>query len=262
MRESGPLDELPDTNLRLAVVSQLMEAGTVPLFLPPAPEGAHVCIDTCDAVCEEWLDGLESFDYRQDVADALLGLPVTHSQCATVRELRWHTSSKAIALVWSEWGGECEEFHIHALDGISAALPGLEALHLELTEVTDLTPVTSCDRLRALTLAGGYDDETDLAPLAATRRLTSLALHSKHVEELRPLSGLPLEHLSLDGCHDGNGHDVIDLAPLEHIASLRTLHYRRFARIRGDEHPVRSAFDNARVIDRLATRGVTLTFDW
>ncbi|MEV6408985.1 hypothetical protein AB0M58_39670 [Streptomyces bobili] len=142
----------------------------------------------------------EQFVRRRGVpprlADALLGLPVTQAQCATVRELRWHTSSKAIALVWSEWGGECEEFHIRALDGISAALPGLEALHLELTEVTDLTPVTSCDRLRALTLAGGYDDETDLAPLAATRRLTSLALHSKRVEELRPLSGLPLEHLS------------------------------------------------------------------
>ncbi|WP_326771023.1 hypothetical protein OG978_46290 (plasmid) [Streptomyces sp. NBC_01591] len=262
MRIAGPLDELPDTNLSLAVVSQLMEAGTLPLFQPPVPEGAHVCMDACDAVCEEWLDGLDSFDYRQDVADALLGLPVTEAQCATVRELKWHTSSKAIALVWSEWGGECEEFHIRALDGIGAALPGLEALHLELTEVTDLTPLTSCDRLRALTLAGGYDDETDLAPLAGTRMLTSLAMRSKRVEDLRPLSGLPLEHVSLDGCHDGNGHHVIDLAPLEHITSLRTLRYRRFARIRGDEHPALSAFGNARVIDSLAARGVDLSFDW
>ncbi|MGW6940280.1 DUF6892 domain-containing protein [Streptomyces xanthophaeus] len=262
MRTAGPLDELPDTNLSLAVVSQLMEAGTLPLFQPPAPEGAHVCVNACDAVCEEWLDGLDSFTYRQDVADALLGLPVTEAQCATVRELKWHTSSKAIALVWSEWGGECEEFHIRALDGIGAALPGLEALHLELTEVTDLTPLTSCDRLRALTLAGGYDDETDLAPLASTRMLTSLELRSKRVEDLSPLSGLSLEHLSLDGCHDGNGHHVIDLAPLEPITSLSTLRYRRYSRVRGDEHPALSAFGNARVIDSLAARGVSLSFDW
>lgn len=92
--------------------------------------------------------------------------------------------------------------------------------------------------------------------------LTSLAMRSKRVEDLRPLSGLPLEHVSLDGCHDGNGHHVIDLAPLEHITSLRTLRYRRFARIRGDEHPALSAFGNARVIDSLAARGVDLSFDW
>ncbi|MFF7535141.1 hypothetical protein ACFZB2_39640 [Streptomyces bobili] len=43
MRKASPLDELPDTNLCLAVVSQLMEGDTMPLFEPPAPEGAHVC---------------------------------------------------------------------------------------------------------------------------------------------------------------------------------------------------------------------------
>ncbi|WCD83729.1 hypothetical protein KPP03845_100048 [Streptomyces xanthophaeus] len=59
------------------------------------------------------------------MADALLGLPVTEAQCTAVRELKWHTSSKAIALVWSEWGGECEEFHIRALNGIRETLPGL-----------------------------------------------------------------------------------------------------------------------------------------
>lgn len=260
MTTANPLRELPDANLRLAVLSRLLDMGALPPFEVPAPEGAHECGDDCDDICTDWLDHPSAFEYRDDVADALLGLPVTREQCATLRDLRWDTSSRAIAMIWSEWGGECEEFDVRSLEGIDVALPALESLHLELTGVTDLAPPARCGRLHTLVLAGGYDDETDLAPLARAGSLRTLALRSKLVEDLSPLAGLPLEHLTLDGCHDSSSRDIVDLAPLERMPSLRSVSYRRYGRVPGDEHPALSAFDNARVLASLSERGVTLAF--
>ncbi|MEU8679310.1 hypothetical protein [Streptomyces sp. NPDC048560] len=261
MTTANPLRELPDTNLHLAVLSRLMDMGTVPPFQVPAPEGAHECGDDCDDTCTDWLDRPWEFEYRKDVADALLGLPVTTEQCATLSRVRWDTSSRAIAMIWSEWGGECDEFNVRSLDGIAIALPALESLHLELTEVTDLTPLAHCGRLCMLSLAGRYDDETNLNPLSRADSLRTLVLTSKLVEDLSPLASLPLENITLDGCHDSNYRNIIDLAPLERMSSLRTLDYRRYGRIAGDEHPVLSAFDNARVIKSLRERGVALAFE-
>ncbi|MGW7435344.1 DUF6892 domain-containing protein [Streptomyces sp. NPDC054849] len=259
MTTANPVRELPDANLRLAILSQLMEVGAVPLFEVPVPDDAHQCGDDCDEDCTDWLDRPWQYEYREEVA---LDLPVTREQCAALREVKWHTSSTAIFMIWSEWGGECDEFNVRSLDGIGVVLPALESLHLELTAVTDLTPLTRCGRLRTLTLAGGYDDETDLEPLSRVGSLRTLVLTSKLVRDLSPLAVLPLEHLTLDGCHDGGLNHVIDLAPLERMPSLRTVTYRRFARVGGDEHPVLAAFDNARVIEALGKRGVTLAFDW
>ncbi|MGW7051134.1 DUF6892 domain-containing protein [Streptomyces sp. NPDC054887] len=261
MTTANPVRELPDANLRLAVLSRLMEMGTLPLFEVPDPEDAHRCGGDCDADCMDWLDRPWQYEYREEVAAALLDLPVTTEQCATLREVKWHPSAQAISMIWSEWGGACDEFNVRSLEGIGVALPALEVLHLEMTEVTDLTPLTSCGRLRELTLAGGYDDETDLGPLSLIPTLRTLVLTSKLVRDLSPLAGLPLEHLTLDGCHDGSHANVIDLGPLERMPSLRTVDYRRYARVRGDEHPVIAAFDNARVIDALAQRGVTLALE-
>ncbi|MER5891462.1 hypothetical protein [Streptomyces sp. NPDC001876] len=122
---------------------------------------------------------------------------------------------------------------------------------------------SSCDheRLRTLAPAGGYDDKTGLEPLSRVDLLGTLILRSKRVEELSPLAVLPLEHLTLDGCHDSSSRDAIDLAPLERIPTLRTVGYRRFARVRGAEHPVLTAFDNARVIQSLEELGVALAFE-
>ncbi|MFF2331218.1 MULTISPECIES: DUF6892 domain-containing protein [unclassified Streptomyces] len=261
MTTANPLRKIPDVNLSLAILSRLMDLGTVPLFEVPAPEDVHECDDECDDDCADWVDHPSEYEYRKEVARALLDLPVTAEQCATLRELNWHTSSKAISMIWKYWDGECDTFSVRSLDGISAALPALEALRLELNEVTDLTPLTRCGRLRELALVGGYDNEADLAPLSRVGSLRTLSLASRTVRDLSPLTVLELEHLTLDGCHDVRSRNVVDLAPLEHMPSLRTVNYRRFVRTRGDEHPVLTAFDNARVIESLGERGVTLAFE-
>ncbi|WCD83728.1 hypothetical protein KPP03845_100047 [Streptomyces xanthophaeus] len=86
--------------------------------------------------------------------------------------------------------------------------------------------------------------------------LTSLELRSKRVEDLRPLSGLPLD-LSLDGCHDGNGQHVIGTSgPCARSATADT------PASTGDKHPALSAFGDAPVVGSLGARGVDLSFDW
>jgi len=241
---------VPDVPLRLAVLSGLLESEVLPSYERPA-DSVHGC---------EPGDDDRDYEYREEVAEDLLALPVTAAQLAGVRSLSWHTSSAAISLIWRYWDGGSDEFDVMSLQGIADVLPNLEVLQLELCQASDLSPLARCRRLRELTVQGG-EVETDLGPLAALGSLRRLTLESRPVVDLRPLAGLGLEDISLDGCHDGTLTPVVDLAPLEDIASLRKLTYYRMAGRRGSAHPVLTAFDNARVIARLEERGVELGFE-
>ncbi|MFF9352427.1 DUF6892 domain-containing protein [Streptomyces sp. NPDC014734] len=241
---------VPDVPLRLAVLSGLLESKVLPPYERPA-DGVHECDPGNDD---------RDYEYREEVAEDLLALPVTAAQLAGVRSLSWHTSSTAISLIWRYWDGEGDEFDVMSLEGIAGALPNLEVLQLELCQVSDLSPLARCGRLRELTVEGG-NLEIGLGPLAGLGSLRRLTLESCPVVDLRPLAGLDLEDISLDGCHDGTLTPVVDLAPLEDIASLQKLTYYRMAWRRGSPHPVLTAFDNARVIARLEARGVELGFE-
>jgi hypothetical protein len=277
MPNPSPLPGTLDANLRLAILDRLMEEGIL-----PRPDKAAFAAEECDdcategggcecdcdcgqgCVCGSEADShqecececacaYQDYRYRHGVAVELLATPVTADQCSAVRDLVWEGGSSDIMFtIWTHWDGESDEFHIKSLEGIAAALPALESLSIALCAVTDLTPLAGCTGLQHLHLCGS-GAVTDLGPLAGLGSLRTLDLEWRDVRDLRPLSGLPLEHLSLDGNPD------MDLAPLEDIASLRTLKCQRMAYITGSEPPVLSTFDNARVIEALKQRGVAVT---
>jgi hypothetical protein len=249
---ANPLLGLEDTNLRLAVLDDLMATGALPVF----------DIDAFDKNRDD------DDEYRDDVVDALFELPVTAEQCAALLSVGWDPTCDIIPMIWAYWGGETDAFHIRSLDGIAAVLPALESLQISLCELSDLSPLVGCVGLRELSLDGGYEP-TDLSPLAHLGSLRTLALAHLDVRSLQPLVELPIEHLVLDSNatvpRDAGRDDrrtaqdtPVDLAPLKHITTLRSLSCRRDVWVAGSEPPILAAFDNAHVIETLRGRGVTV----
>ena len=199
----------------------------------------------------------KDYEYSDDIADALLGLPVTAEQCAGIHELYWEAGNNDIIFtIWTYWDGESDEFLVESLAGLDQVVPDLESLSISLGRISDLSPVAHLTKLTELALDGG-GPVTDLSPIAGLTSLRKLELNHilspDHPDVLQSITGLPLEHLNLD---TGGRNPVVNFAPLEHMPSLRTLSFRRTVRITGSEPPVATAFDNARVIEVLKTRGV------
>ncbi|MEV4318498.1 hypothetical protein [Actinocrispum sp. NPDC049592] len=244
---STPLHQLEDDNLRLAVLDRLMATEVLPRFDRKAFNGDDY---------DEDLD----YEYRDDVADALLAIPVTAEQCSSIREVHWEAGYNDVIFdIWAQWDGESDEFTVTSLAGIAAALPSLESLSIQMCAVNDLSPLKDLTQLRTLALNGGFA-VTDLSPLACLGALRSLTLN--HVLDpraltgiLQPLAGSRLETIDLDTNGNGTGVEpLFDFAPLEHMTSLRTLRFRRS--VRSGPAPVATAFDNARVLAVLRDRDV------
>ncbi|MCE7008296.1 hypothetical protein LWC34_36615 [Kibdelosporangium philippinense] len=226
------LTDIEDVNVRLAIIDALMRAEVLPSFSKQEDE------DRDD-------------EYREDVADALLAIPVTAEQCAAVTDLYWEAGNDITEAIWTYWDGESDEFTVRSLNGIDKVLPSLEQLRIYMSRVQDLTPVAGCGGLRELALDGGTI--RDLSPLSGLSELRILALNHaldiQHPDLLAPLAGLPLEWIAIDTL---GKEPVLDLAPLLDITSLRNLSFRRT--VGSDE--VLAAFDNAKVIELLRDRGV------
>lgn len=287
MLKPSPLPEVLDKNLRLAIFDALMAARILPRTAKCADcdgagdyckcacdcsrgclcgsadsddEGDCECTDDCDCdwdsadECDcdcECVDPEDS-GYRDGVAKRLLDIPVTADQCLAVRKLVWAAGVNDIVYtIWTDWDGESDEFCIESLEGIAATLPNLESLSIDEGGVSDLTPLAGCTKLRQLRLLGG--GVTDLGPLAGLGSLRTLELQNLKALDLRSLTGLPLEHLSLDG------DPKADLSPLLDLASLRTLSCRETVYISGSKPSILSKFDNAHVIETLEQRGVAVT---
>lgn len=242
---TNALAALEDKNLRLAVLDTLMATKALPPFDIDEFNRTHAGDTHADDEDDD-----RDYRYRDEVAAALLDIPATAEQCASVRELVWEAGGNEIVFtIWTFCDGESDDFRIESLAGIDTVLPDLESLHIDDGAVSDLTPLAGCTRLRRLSLCGG-GAVTDVGPLAGLGSLRTLKLEYQNVRDLRPLAGLPLEHLSLDGEPDA------DLAPLVGLASLRTLNCRRMSYTQGSEPPILGQFDNARVVEALEQRGV------
>lgn len=254
----NPLLAIEDTNLRLAIIDRLLETKQLPEFDRAAflRQGDEED-DEGSGDEDSDKDSDKDYEYNDDIAEALLGLPVTAGQCAGIRELYWEAGNNDIIFtIWTYWGGEGDEFRVESLAGLDRVVPDLESLSIALCTISDLSPLAGLTKLTELALDGG-GPVTDLSPIAGLTSLRKLELNHilspEHPDVLRSITGLPLEHINLD---TGGRNPVVDLAPLEHMLSLRTLSFRRTVRITGSEPPVATAFGNARVIEVLKARGV------
>ncbi|WP_432825208.1 leucine-rich repeat domain-containing protein [Dactylosporangium sp. CA-092794] len=244
---------MEDVNLRLAVVDALLESGVLPPF---DLEAFNRTLDPADTDDDD--DDDRDYRYRDEVADALLAIPVSREQVASVRRLYWYAGGpRVIRMIWTYWDGESDEFHIESLAGIAEALPALEELGLDLCRVSDLTPLAGCTGLRSLDLDGGFGI-TDVGPLARLPALRELRLGHQAVTDLGPLAGTAIEELHLWGNGQGTAPWAVDLSALADMPALRTFRCVQSVRRSGEEIPMLTAFDNARVLTDLRDRGVTV----
>jgi|GEM_PF-6537018 len=90
----------------------------------------------------------------------------------------------------------------------------------------DFEPASTNEDISTIALLPGvtaisirsHRTETDLAPLAALKSLTSVDLHGSKLKSLEPLVGLPLTELDL-----GDAKGITDFTPLASLATLRSL---------------------------------------
>ncbi|WP_203896774.1 DUF6892 domain-containing protein [Virgisporangium aliadipatigenens] len=239
-----------DVNLRLAIVDTLTRAGVLPRFDVDAfnetPEGALKDGESPDD---------RDFRYRQEVVDALLAIPISQDQLAATEELTWSDSSDlTMFAIYAQNDGGGDEFDIRSFDGIAETLPNLRKLVVDyFTKASDLSPLTGLTKLHELHIRGGFP-VADIGPLARIPSLRVLSLDSQNVNDLRPLAATRIEELTIRN----NGLDrdkADDLAPLADMPALRALSYTPRC-----SYPERTVTpDNARLLDRLRARGVTVT---
>jgi hypothetical protein len=133
---ANALAALEDRNLRLAVLDTLMATKVLPPFDIDEFNRTHAGDEDDDD---------RDYRYRDEVADALLDIPVTAEQCASVRELVWEAGgNEVVYAIWTFWDGETDEFRIESLRGIDTVLPDLESLSIGDGAVSDLTPLAGC----------------------------------------------------------------------------------------------------------------------
>ena len=242
---------MEDVNLRLAVLDALLESGAIPRGDVEARIGAP-------AGDLDYVDDERDYRYRPEVTEALLAVPVTAAQRATVTRLIWQAGcGDVMSMIWKYWDGESDEFCIRSFDGIAEALPNLRELAVDMHTVSDLTPLAGCTDLHTLDLDGGFS-VTDLGPLASLTALRDVWLGHQAFTDLAPLAGTAIERLELSGNGGGTGPWVVDLAALRDMPALRHFTCRQTVRRASEVIPMRTAFDNARVLEEIQARGVTV----
>ena len=258
---------MEDVNLRLAVLDALLESGAIPrgdvearIGVPAGDPGDDDPGD--DDLDDDDLDDDDDkrdYRYRPEVTEALLAVPVTAAQRATVTRLIWQAGcGDVMSMIWKYWDGESDEFCIRSFDGIAAALPNLREFAVDMHSVSDLTPLAGCTDLHTLHLDGGFS-VTDLGPLASLTALRDVQLGHQAFTDLAPLAGIAIERLDLSGNSGGGGGPwVIDLAALRDMPALRHFTCLQTVRRASEVIPMRTAFDNARVLEEIRARGVTV----
>lgn len=241
---------MEDVNLRLAVLDALLESGAIP---------RHDIESRIGAPAGDLDDDERDYRYRPEVTEALLAVPVTAAQRATVTRLTWQAGcGDVMTMIWKYWDGESDEFCIRSFDGIAEALPHLRELAVDMHSAGDLTPLAGCTDLHTLHLDGEFS-VTDLGPLASLTALRDVRLGHQAFTDLAALAGTAIERLDLQGNGGGTGRPwVIDLAALRDMPALRHFTCLQTVRRAGEVSPMRTAFDNARVLDDIQARGVTV----
>ena len=206
--------EIPDPNLRRALVRSLSKSSGAPIF-------------------RHELGTLRSFTVRYEAIGDLEGI-------------QFATNLRRLELVEIR-GSLVQGAEEHSPLDLSplAALTSLTRLNLSQNKISDLLPLAGLTNLEYLSLEAVYirwdesDTSTlDLSPLAGLTKLTDLALSYNNILDISPLAGLTaLERLNISKNHisdisplvgltklvnlNGQENRIVDVSPLSGLAALQ-----------------------------------------
>lgn len=133
--------------------------------------------------------------------------PLTAANLAELTQLDLHL----------DWQPQMDEStQVHSLEGLQACL-NLRELRIGFNEISDLTPLASLSELR--TLDAGGNQISDLRPLSGLTQLAQLTLYGNPVQGIDALQGLT----QMTDLHLG-GVTLVDLTPLQGMTMLRCLY--------------------------------------
>lgn len=207
-RDDSPPARFADPCLHFAVLQAAWDARLLPQF--------DVQKYYREVVGQPWDSEREGVSVDPRVHDALFATPIPARVAARIEQLQWDGGMEIQHMVFLYWDGEDSIFDVRSLQGIEA-LAGLRTLSLSVARLTDV------------------------APLAALRKLRSFSLG---VGEFQMIIGPGNRSAAIQ---PGPEASIADLAPLLRLPALRTL------RIGAHYLPTEA---NRKVLETLAARGV------
>lgn len=227
-----------DNNLELAIVEQLLRAGTVAF-----DRAAFLVAHPPEKEAED--EDQEAHLYRKnyDIEYALRAL-LEPTHLPTIQHVWWEGGMETQHLIWNYWDGEDDAFDIESLDGLEACT-SLVSLSIQ-NAVRDLSPLASIVTLESVRVGGGRAQLIeDVSPLVGLSRLKRLDL--SHNPTLRDVACLAtvhsLEELDLSWCAVEDFSFALQLPRLRKLAVTRAqgAQTATFATLRGRGVAVSSA---------------------
>ena len=172
--------EIRDPNLKLTLIQAAWIAGLLPTF---DKEGFYR-----DDLGTQY-DPRAEYNSRIDerVLKAILATPLSDDILDKLKYVVWDAGNEVHNLIWTNWGGESDEFYVHDLSGIEA-----------------------CHNLEQLLFIGGASFD-DCSPLARLSKLQHLMIEGKQPSNMRPLLDPPrLSKLDLTFTATGLNRAVVD----------------------------------------------------
>lgn len=135
---------IPDFNLRLAIINELMLND--PDFLPPDSVLIPQVLGRPYDLEKEGYEPLPALEaYFRD-------LPLTDSQLGSVRRIVLDGGNGIYQYIWSFWGGEEDYFTVRSLAGIDRCTSLREFSICALADPLDLSPLRPVKTLESITL--------------------------------------------------------------------------------------------------------------
>lgn len=172
--------DIPDRNLKL----MLIQSAWIAKLLPPFDKEAFYR-DVVGSPYDPRADYNDRIDRR--VLDAILATPLPKETLRKLTYVVWDAGNEIYNLIWTNWGGETDDFYVRDLAGIEA-----------------------CEAVKQLLFIGGASFD-DCSPLGKLNALEHLMIEGKQPANMQPLLNLPkLTKLDLSFSAEGGNRAVVD----------------------------------------------------
>lgn len=157
-----------DPNLKLAVLSALIEADALDLATPQ---------DLADFVLPHHIDlgGLDGYHFLREAYDYLVRYPLTDADLARVETITFDGGSEIYRYCFYSWDGETHEFDIDSVEGIAHCVNLRSLQTIAILNALDAEHLVGLDKLEELELPEGRQHLERLLDLPALKRVSYLS---------------------------------------------------------------------------------------
>ena len=152
-----------DPNLKLAVLSSLIEADAIDLAEP------H---DLADAVLQRRIDlGRDGYDLIREAYDYLVRYPLTDADLARVETITFDGGEEIYRYCFYDWDGTTGDFDIKSVEGIARCVNLRRFEYISILNAVDVDHLVGLSKLAEVSLPGDCRHPDGLLELPALKKL-------------------------------------------------------------------------------------------